>query len=86
MELRDRIKWYGLVSGGLFIATSTYLHVKWVFESGKVAGRLYFIAMVTALTTLLLGLLSLPRWQSFFALAVFGYAVYWFSQPAYVIP
>lgn len=86
MELRDRIKWYGVVSGGLFIATSTYLNVKWVFESGRVAGRWYLIAILSALATLLLGLLSLPRWQSFFALAVFAYAIYWFSQPAYVIP
>jgi hypothetical protein len=86
MELRDRVKWYGVVSGGFFIATSTYLHMRWVFESGRVAGRWYLIAILAALATLLLGLLSLPRWQSFFALAVFGYAIYWFSQPAYVIP
>jgi hypothetical protein len=86
MEVRDKTKWYGVVSGGAFIAISTYLRVKWIFDSGKVAGTLYLIAIVTALLTLVLGLLSLPRWQSFFALAVFGYAVYWFSKPAYVLP
>ncbi len=84
--VRDKIKWYGVVSGGVFIAISTYLNVKWEFESGKVAGRLALIAILAATATLILGLLSLPRWQSFFALAVFVYALYWFSKPAYMIP
>ena len=86
MELKDRVKWYAVVSAGLFLASSTYLHVKWVFEFGTVAGGLASLATLSALTTLVLGLLSLPRWQSFFALAVFAYSIYWHTQPAYAIP
>ena len=86
MELKDRVKWYAVVSAGLFLASSTYLHVKWVFEFGNVAGGLASLATLSALTTLVLGLLSLPRWQSYFALAVFAYSIYWHTQPAYAIP
>jgi hypothetical protein len=86
MELRDKIKWLGIVSGTLFIIISTYLRVKFVFESGSVADFLYLSASLAALLTLILGLLSLPRWQSFVALTIFVYALYWWSRPAYAIP
>lgn len=86
MDLKDKVKWYGVVSGMLFIAVSTYLRMRVVFESSTVAQLLYLSATLAALLTLILGLLSLPRWQSFFALAVFVYALYWWSKPAYAIP
>ena len=86
LELKDRVKWFAMISAGVFLASSTYLHVKWVFESGNHAARWYGLATLSALTTLVLGALSLPRWQSFFALAVFAYAIYWHTQPAYAIP
>jgi hypothetical protein len=86
MKLKDKVKWYGIVSGVLFIGGSTYLHVKFVFESGNVAQLLYLSTTLAALLTLVLGVLSFPRWQSFVALTIFVYAVYWLSQPAYAIP
>lgn len=84
--LKDKTKWYGVVSAGVFIVTSIYLNVKWEFESAQVAGWLALITILAAIATLILGLLSLPRWQSFFALGVFVYALYWFTKPAYMIP
>ena len=86
MEIKDRVKWYGLVSGGLFIAVSTYLHLKFVFESTTIVAILYTSASLSAAVTLILGILSLPRWQSFVAIAIFGYALFWWTLPAYAIP
>jgi hypothetical protein len=66
----------GLVTAGLFLMITTYLRVKFVFDSGEVAGALLMISIFLAILTLLFGLLSLPRWQAWTALVVSGYAFY----------
>jgi len=86
MKLKDRIKWYGLISGCVFLGASTYLHAKYVFRDTRVANALLLTAMASAPLSLILGLMSLPRWQSLFTLAVVMYALYWFTQPPYAIP
>ena len=85
MKLNQRAKWYGVISAWVFLAASTYLHVIYIFDDTTLPGLLVMVALVSAFFTLIFGLLSLPRWQSFFSLAIFGYALYWFSQPAYGI-
>ena len=59
------------------LAVSTYLRVKFVFESGNVAGALVLVSITLVALTLLFGLLSLPRWQGWIALAVVAYGLYW---------
>jgi len=59
------------------------MRTKFIFDSGNVGGALLLLALVAAGVTLVLGLLSLPRWQSFVALAISGYALYWLSGPTY---
>jgi len=84
--LKDKVKWYGFVSACGFLALSTYIkYVKVVFYTG-VGEAFVWSSFAVALLTLALGLLALPRWQSFFSLAVCGYAYYWLSHPAYAIP
>ena len=84
--MKEKVKWYGVVSGCVFLVVSTKLHVKYVFEDTRIANFLLLTSIISALLTMVFGLMSLPRWQSFFAIAVFGYALYWFTQPAYAIP
>jgi hypothetical protein len=84
--MKEKVKWYGVVSGCVFLVVSTYLDVKIVFEDNRIAILLLLTSIISALSTLVFGLMSLPRWQSFFAIAVFGYALYWFTQPAHGIP
>jgi hypothetical protein len=74
--LKDGAKWYGLATGVLFLILSTYMRVKFVFDSGDFAGALLMVLIGLAVLTLLFGVLSLPRWQSWIALAVSGYAFY----------
>lgn len=84
--LKDRVKWYGVISGWAFLAVSTYVSVRHVFWDGATARALQLLAAAAAALTLIFGLLSLPRWQSFFALAVVGYALYWLTHVVVAIP
>jgi hypothetical protein len=87
MSFKDRVKWYGVVSGCAFLGISTYIkYVKVAFPYAEEASFYMRLAELAALSTLVLGVMSLPRWQSFFALAVFVYAFYWFTHPIYIIP
>jgi hypothetical protein len=86
MFLKDKVKWYGVISGCVFLTISTYISVKHVFWNAGIARLLEYFALVAALLALGLGLLSLPRWQSFFALAIVAYALYWFTHAAIAVP
>lgn len=76
LRIKDRAKWYGLATGTLFLIVTTYLRVKFVFDSANLAGPLLMAAIILAVLTLLFGLLSFPRWQAWIALAVSAYAFY----------
>jgi hypothetical protein len=69
---KGRAKWYGLATSALFLIITTYMRVKFVFDSGNFAGSLLMTSIVLAILTLLFGLLSLPRWQDWTALIVSG--------------
>jgi hypothetical protein len=84
--LKDKLKWYGVIAGWIFLVISTYVNVKHVFWSGTEARTLQQVAALAAFLTLIFGLLSLPRWQSFFALAVVVYAGYWLTHVVVAIP
>jgi hypothetical protein len=74
--IKGAAKWFGLATGVLFLILSTYMRVKFVFDSGDLAGALLMVLIGLAVLTLLFGVLSLPRWQSWIALAVTAYAFY----------
>lgn len=82
---RERSEWWCLVSGLVFIAVSSYMRMKFIFESGNTGGALLLLALISASVTLVLGLVSLPRWQSFVALAICCYALYWLSGPTLAV-
>lgn len=84
-SFRNKAGWLALISGVLFLSVSSYLHYKFVFESGRWAGMLEFAALISAIFTLLFGVASFPRWQSFVAFAICAYAVYWFTTPPYAL-
>lgn len=85
LRIADRTKWLGLLSGAVFLGVSSYMRWEFVFGSGNTGGMLLLIALIAAALTFILGLLSLPRWQSFVALAIVAYSIYWLSGPTYAI-
>jgi hypothetical protein len=86
VKFADKAKWYCVVSAIIFISISSYLRVKFVFDSGRTAGILFLAALLFALLTFVFALFSFPRWQSFVAFLVFAYAVYWaLFTPGYAI-
>jgi hypothetical protein len=87
VTFRDRIKWWSVGSGALFMAISSYMRLKWGFnycEEG--AGVWQLIAFATGLVTLCLVILTLPKWQSWVGIAVLLYAFYWLSNNACMLP
>jgi len=47
------------------------------FYSDAILGNLTIIGIVISFSTFVFALSSLPRWQSFFGLAVFLYSIIW---------
>ena len=82
-SIRFNAGWFGVVSGSLFLVVSTYMQLAWVFGDVRVGRILNHLEFTAALSSLIFGLLSFPRWQSLFALAVWAYSFYRFSQPAF---
>lgn len=82
-SFKDKVKWYGAISACVFLSLSIYIQVTWVFYDVRVGRLLHHLEFTAALAALVFGLLSLPRWQSFFALAVWVYTFYRFTQPAF---
>lgn len=78
-SFKAKAKWWCLASGALFLVISGYMQKKFIFESGTTAGRFLLVAMIAALFTLVLGIVSLPRWQGFVALVIAAYATYWLA-------
>lgn len=73
---KDWAKWYAIGTGTLFLIITTYMRIKFVFDSTDVASALVMTSISLAVLTLVFGLLSLPKWQGWFGLAVSGYAFY----------
>lgn len=53
-----------------------FVRGQYAFVFGNTAGLLLLAATVAAVLTLVLGILSLPRWQGFVALAAFSFVAY----------
>ena len=75
---------FGLLSTILF----AYVRIRFVFESGNLAGFLVLMVIVLGLLAIICGLVGLPRFESWIGLGL-GAAVTLaisFSGPIYVIP
>jgi len=84
-SMRLSVGWYGVVSGCVFLIVSTYMQTTVAFYDVTLPRILNSLEFVSALAALIFGLLSFPKWQSYFALAVWAYSFYRFSQPAFGI-
>jgi type II secretory pathway pseudopilin PulG len=84
-QIKKKAKWWGLIFGVIFLSISFYMRWEYVFESGNTGGMCLLASLIVILMTLVCGVLALPRWQGFIALAVILYAAYWLSCPTYAI-
>lgn len=83
--LRDKAQWGALFSGSIVFAGQWFLRVHYVeFENSTYVDHtppvLNLLGLVLTLSTLLLGLITLPRWQSFLALLAVLWATLIFFQ------
>jgi hypothetical protein len=84
-QIKEKAKWWGLIFSVIFLGISSYMRWKYVFESANTGGMFWLASLIIILMTLVCGVLALPRWQSFVALAVVIYSVYWLSGPLYAV-
>ena len=79
-------KWLSQISAAIALITIIFVKSKFVFDSGNTAGNLILISIIAALLALVLGIVSLPRWQGLVAIAIFSYVAYCILfTPIYVI-
>lgn len=83
--VKFRIEWFGFVAACLFLLISTYMQMTVAFSDARVGRTLHQLEITTALSALVFGVFSFPKWQSFFALAVWVYSFYRFAQPAFAL-
>jgi hypothetical protein len=84
-SMRLSVGWYGVISACVFLVVSTYMQTTVAFYDVTLPRALTSLEFVSALAALIFGLLSFPKWQSYFALAVWAFSFYRFSQPAFGI-
>ncbi len=82
-SVKDEAKWYGVASAGVFLIVSTYMLTTFAFYDSTLPRILCYLEFTSALGALIFGLLTFPKWQSYFALAVWLYSFYRLSQPAF---
>jgi hypothetical protein len=85
-SLRDKIRWIALICAFILFSLDMYCWMncsKIVITSGGVPLKIdnapngfRMVWLLALLITLLSGLLTLPRWQSFFALFAVGLAIF----------
>ncbi len=74
---KDIRKWICVFFAFVFLISSTSMSIQQTFYSDVILGNLSFVSIVSSFLTLVFALSSLPRWQSFFGLAVFVYSIIW---------
>ena len=82
-EFRDKAEWVALAGGVLIVAGQWWSHVHYVDRVtwvDRTPPLLNLLGLVLTLSTLALGLLTLPRWQSFVALAACLWVAFIFVQ------
>lgn len=74
---KDVRKWICVFFAFIFLISSTSMSIQGTFHSDVILINLSRTAFLSSLLTLIFALSSLPRWQSFFGLAVFIYSIIW---------
>ncbi len=74
---KDIRKWLCVFFAVVFLISSTSMSIQRVFLSDVILGNLLGTALISSILTLIFALSSLPKWQSFFGLAVFAYSIFW---------
>jgi hypothetical protein len=74
--IKEHSKWISRVSAAASLIIIVFVQSKFIFVSGNFAGKLVLISLIAAVFTLVFGLIALPRWQGFLALAIFSYVAY----------
>ena len=85
---RDWAGKYALVINGLTAGLLIYVRTEFVFERANQAGMLLLLIMLGLVLSLALGLIGLPRLESFVALLIFVITSLFFlaAAPLYVVP
>jgi hypothetical protein len=82
-EFRNKAQWVALVSGVLIISGQWWAHSRYVDRVvwvDRMPPELNLLGFLLTLLTLALGFLTLPRWQSFVALAACLWVTFIFVQ------
>ncbi|MGH9931154.1 MAG: hypothetical protein ACREA9_18250 [Pyrinomonadaceae bacterium] len=82
-EFRDKAEWVALAGTILIFAVQWWCHVHYVDRSvwvDRTPPVLNLLGFCATLLTLVLGFLTLPRWQSFVALAACLWVTFIFTQ------
>jgi len=74
---KDIRKWLCIFFAFVFLIFSTSMSIQRVFHSDVILSSLGIIGFAISILTLIFALSSLPKWQSFFGLAVFAYSIFW---------
>lgn len=74
--LRKHSKMLSLMCAGISLVLIIYVQTKFVFDSGNTAGKLVLTSTIFAVLAFIFGILTIPRWQGFIALAAFSYVMY----------
>jgi hypothetical protein len=82
-EFRDKAAWVALTSAILVVVGQWWTHTHYVDRTvwvDRTPPVLDFLGLCLSLLTLILGLLTFPRWQSFLALAGLAWVIFIFMQ------
>lgn len=74
--LKKHSVWLSQLSAAISLVLVLYIKSKRVFVNENEAAALLLIAMIATTFTFIFGILSVPRWQGFLALAIFSYTAY----------
>ncbi len=74
--IKEHSKWLSQLSAATSLILVVFLQSKFIFSSGNFAGKLVLILLIAEIFTFIFGVISLPRWQGFVALAIFSYVAY----------
>jgi hypothetical protein len=74
--LKDRLSWVGLACAVTSLAAILYIKKDSPFQSSTIPSTLLLISMVTGAIGLIVGILTVRRWQSIIALLIAGIAAY----------
>lgn len=79
---------YGLASAILAAALFAYVRSEFVYDRGKEASFLLLLVFIALFLSLILGLLGLPKLESFVALFIFTVTALLFvaAAPNYLLP